>query len=129
MFFKNLAMDNAHVIEEVLPKCADCQSKLVLLIGGGGAICENACHFDNVRHLSHIRNLSSKAISFLVELMECFDRGRAKRATAYVDFHEPGDLHPPLKKTFVKLRKPRSDSGSTWDFSKNIKFKCSTSKA
>jgi hypothetical protein len=41
-----------HLLEEVLRIAlivkANC--KLVLLIGGGGAIRENVCHFDNTHH-------------------------------------------------------------------------------
>jgi hypothetical protein len=52
MFFNNVGRRNKHVLEEVLPTCVDCQSKL--LIGGGGTICEDACHFRNTHYpLAH----------------------------------------------------------------------------
>jgi hypothetical protein len=43
MSFNNVGRRNTHIIE----KFRQHQSKLVLLIGGGGAICENARHFNH----------------------------------------------------------------------------------
>jgi hypothetical protein len=66
------------------------------LLGGGGAIC--GAISTTCTTLSHIRNLRSKVIFFLDELMDCVNTGRAKRSNGTCDLHdEPGGLHPPLK--------------------------------
>jgi hypothetical protein len=67
--------------------------KLVLSIGGGGAIYENAFHFNNMHRITlslAARNLraASERHFFLMEIMECFDTGREKEATAHVDLHD-----------------------------------------
>lgn len=73
------------------------QSKHVLLIGGGGAICVNACHFEkHAPPFTQSCETCAQNHFFSVELMECFETGRTKEATAQVDLPEPGCLHPPL---------------------------------
>jgi hypothetical protein len=78
-------LNHTLAIHDSLPK------QSCLLIGGGGA---NLFHWLVVEEqsakihaisttcttLSHILNLRSKVIFFLVELMECLDTGRAKRS-------------------------------------------------
>jgi hypothetical protein len=53
-----------------------------LSIGGGGAICENACHFHNMHHPFEHSKSALKSHFFLVELMECVDTGRIKRSNS-----------------------------------------------
>jgi hypothetical protein len=58
-------------------------SKLVLLIDGGRAICENARHFHNMNHpFAHSKLALKSHFLFLVELMECIDAGRTKRSNS-----------------------------------------------
>jgi hypothetical protein len=82
-----------------VPTCVDCQSKLVLLIGGG-AICENACHLDNMHHPFAHSNLRSKAVFFLFGgIIGMFCSKKKQQHMLICD--EPGGLHPPLKECDV----------------------------
>jgi hypothetical protein len=88
VFFTNVGRRNTHVVVEVLPTSVDCQSELVLLIGGGGAICENAATCTAL--------LRSKTI-FLggINLMECVDTDEQTKQQHMLILHdEPcGGLH------------------------------------
>jgi hypothetical protein len=79
-----------------------CQSKLVLLIGRGGAFCENVRHFDDMLHsFAYSQSVLKSPFSL--------GAGQKRQRHRFNLRHEPGGLHLPLKSNASKgLRSARS---------------------